>query len=228
LERLVLASAFVSTPTRKELANQAASIIRLEFESAVLSICHTAPFESADLSLNSLAKVMANVLSDPPSDAPVLDAQQRQALILAAQTKYGKDVISPVLRRIFTHLRYLINMVSELVLILVSHFSLPPGTSLVQALVQLGADITSDPDLIRALLELFGFTEQNPPRESQVVDIVSALGRLAVEGTPLCDVGALIRTLASLVSIGIVFPKNHLTSFNVARQIQLAKCYQIL
>lgn len=105
MERLVLASAFVSTPTRKELANQAASIIRLEFESAVLSICHTAPFENADLSLNSLAKVMANVLSDPPSDAPVLDAQQRQALILAAQTKYGKDAISPILRRIFTHLR---------------------------------------------------------------------------------------------------------------------------
>ncbi|EKM82840.1 hypothetical protein AGABI1DRAFT_97790 [Agaricus bisporus var. burnettii JB137-S8] len=179
LERLVLASAFVSTPTRKELANQAASIIRLEFESAVLSICHTAPFENADLSLNSLAKVMANVLSDPPSDAPVLDAQQRQALILAAQTKYGKDAISPILRRIFTHL------------------SLPPGTSLVQALVQLGADVTSDPDLVRALLELFGFTEQNPPREGQVIDIVSTLGRLAVEGSPLCDVGALTRTLAS-------------------------------
>lgn len=120
LERLVLASTFVSTPTRRELANQAASIIRLEFESAVLSICHTVPFENADLSLNSLAKVMANVLSDPPADAPVLDAQQRQALILAAQTKYGKDAMSPVLRRIFAHLRYLINMLPVPILIPVS------------------------------------------------------------------------------------------------------------
>lgn len=179
LERFIVAAAFVSTPTRKELANQAASIIRLEFEGTVLALCHTPSFENADLSLNQLAKVMANVLSDLPSDSPVLDAQQRQALVLAAQTKYGKEAISPVLRRIFTH------------------FSLPPGTSLVQVLIQLGPDITSDPDLVRALLERFGITEQNPPREAQVIEIISTLGRLAVEGTPLCDVGALIRTLAN-------------------------------
>ncbi|KXN90499.1 General negative regulator of transcription subunit 1 [Leucoagaricus sp. SymC.cos] len=179
LERFIVAAAFVSTPTRKELANQAASIIRLEFEGAVLALCHTPSFENADLSLTQLAKVMANVLSDLPSDAPILDVQQRQALILAAQTKYGKDVTSPVLRRIF------------------SHFSLPPGTSLVQVLIQLGSDITDDLDLVRALLERFGITEQNPPREAQVIEIVSTLGRLAVEGTPLCDIGALVRTLAS-------------------------------
>ncbi|KAJ3574560.1 hypothetical protein NP233_g1693 [Leucocoprinus birnbaumii] len=179
LERFIVAAAFISTPTRKELASQAASIIRLEFDGAILALCHTPSFENADLSLNQLAKVMANVLSDLPSDSPVLDAQQRQALVLAAQTKYGKEAISPVLRRIFTH------------------FSLPPGTSIVQVLIQLGPDITSDPDLIRALLERFGITEQNPPREAQVIEIISTLGRLAVEGTPLCDVGALVRTLAS-------------------------------
>lgn len=106
LERFILAASFVSTPSRKELANQAASIIRLEFETAVLALCHTPSFEGADLSLNQLTKIMANVLSDPPSDSPVLDAQQRQALILAAQTKYGKDAVSPILYRILTHLRY--------------------------------------------------------------------------------------------------------------------------
>jgi CCR4-NOT transcription complex subunit 1 len=105
LERLVVAAAFISNPTRKEYANQAASIIRLEFEGAALSLCHTPSFENADLSLNQLAKLMANLLSDLPSDSPVLDAQQRPALILAAQTKYGKEAISPVLRRIFTQLR---------------------------------------------------------------------------------------------------------------------------
>lgn len=55
-----------------------------------------------------------------------------------------------------------------------------------------------------ALLERFGIMEQNPPREAQVIEIISALGRLAAEGTPLCDVGALIRTLASFVG-GIEF-----------------------
>lgn len=206
LERLILASSFVSTPTRKELANQAASIIRLEFESAILALCHSPCFENADLSLNQLAKVMANVLADPPSDAPVLDAQQRQALILAAQTKYGKEAVNPILRRIFTHFRYFLTSFDD------SPFnadergvfpSLPSGTSLVQIMIQLGPDITSDPELVRSLLERFGITEQNPPRDAQVIEIISTLGRLAAEGTPLCDVGALIRTLGSFVSVGV-------------------------
>lgn len=47
--------------------------------------------------------------------------------------------------------------------------------------------------------------EQNPPREAQVIEIISTLGRLAVEGTPLCDVGALIRTLASFVGADTKF-----------------------
>jgi len=107
LERFIVAAAFIShSNTRKELTNQAVNLIHLEFEGAVLSLCHTPCFENADLSFHQFAKVMAKVLSELPSDSPVLDAQQRQALVLAAQTKYGKEAISPVLRRIFTHFRF--------------------------------------------------------------------------------------------------------------------------
>lgn len=106
LERLVLASSIVSAQTRKELAQQAANIIRLDFENAVLSLCHNPSFDHADLSPGQVTKLMSNLLSDPPPDTPILDATQRQALIVAAQTKYGADTVAPILQHIFPTLRY--------------------------------------------------------------------------------------------------------------------------
>ncbi|KAJ7093160.1 Not1-domain-containing protein [Mycena epipterygia] len=179
LERLILAASIVSVPTRKELATQALNIIRVEFDNAALALCHNTSFEHADLSPNQVAKLMSNLLSDPPSDSPVLDATQRQALIVAAQSKYGKETIAPILHRIFPSL------------------SLPSGTSLVQVLIQLGPEITSDPEVVRALLMRFNISDANPPRDSLVVEIMSTLGRLAAEGTTMCDVGALVRALSS-------------------------------
>lgn len=86
--------------------------------------------------------------------------------------------------------------------------SLPPGTSLVQVLVQLGLDITSDSDTVLALLERFGITESNPPRDSQVVEIMTSLSQMTAEGTVICDVGALVHALSSLVSSRYVFEHN--------------------
>lgn len=79
--------------------------------------------------------------------------------------------------------------------------SLPPNTSVVQALVQLGAEITSDADVVRSLMLRFGFSENNPPTDAQVVDLVASLARLASEGTQLPDVGAVVRALSSFVSV---------------------------
>ena len=69
-----------------------------------------------------------------------------------------------------------------------------------QTLCQLGPDLTSDPDTVRALLRRFGVSESQPPRETQVVEILSTLARYAAEGTSLCDVGSLIKAIISLVS----------------------------
>ncbi|KAJ7871497.1 Not1-domain-containing protein [Mycena olivaceomarginata] len=179
LERFILAASILSAPARKELASQAANIVRAEFEAAIIAFSHTTAFEHADLSPNQVAKLMSNLLSDPPAEAPVLDATQRQALIVAAQSKYGKETIAPILHRIFPSL------------------SLPSGTSLVQVLIQLGPEITSDPEVVRALLMRFNISDANPPRDSLVVEIMSTLGRLAAEGTTMCDVGALVRALSS-------------------------------
>ncbi|KAB5596094.1 CCR4-NOT transcription complex subunit 1 [Ceratobasidium theobromae] len=177
LERLVLASVFV-TSSRQDFASASAQIIHADLENAVLALVARPSFDTTDMSLSQAAKLLANLLSDPPPDAPVLDPSERIALLTAAQAKYGPD-ITPVLRTVFPTL------------------SLPPGTSLVQTLVQLGPDITSDHETVRALLARFGITDQNPPRDGQVIDIVSALARYAAEGKSLCDVGALVRALSS-------------------------------
>lgn len=179
LERLVLSSAIVFSSTRKELATQAMTLIRHDFEIAVLALCQHPSFDHADLSPQQVAKLMSNLLCESASETSILDPTQRQALIAAAQAKYGPEIIAPILQRIFPTL------------------SLPPGTSLVQTLIQLGPDITSDPDTVCALLQRFGISDANPPRDAQLVEIMSNLARLAAEGTTLCDVGALVRALSS-------------------------------
>jgi CCR4-NOT transcription complex subunit 1 len=103
LEQLILASSFVSSSaqlSRKELEGQAAAIIRIEFEDAAVSLCQPVSFEHGDLNPSQLAKLMENLLLGPLDD-PVLDAAQRQALIVAAQAKFGPEVISPILHLIF-------------------------------------------------------------------------------------------------------------------------------
>ena len=72
---------------------------------------------------------------------------------------------------------------------------------MVQVLIQLGPDITSDPEAVRGLLERFGITAASPPRDSQVAEVISALARLAAEGTVICDVGSLVRAFASYVCL---------------------------
>ncbi|KAJ3775594.1 Not1-domain-containing protein [Lentinula raphanica] len=185
LERLVLAAPIVSSPVRKEFSAQAQTVVKQEFENAVLSLCHNPSFDLADLSPNQVTKLLGSLLSDPPADSPVLDASQRQALIVAAQTKYGKDTVAPMLQRILPSL------------------SLPPGTTLVQALVQLGPDITADPDAVRALLARFGITDVSPPLDEQVVDIMLNLSRKATEGTVICDIAALVRAFNSFPSANL-------------------------
>ncbi|KAF8589926.1 Not1-domain-containing protein [Ramaria rubella] len=188
LERLVLASAIVSASVRKELANQATTIIRVDFENAVLSLCQHPSFDHADMSPAQVGKLLSNLLSDPPADAPILDGQQRQALVVAAQAKYGTEIMAPILQQIFPTL------------------SLPPGTSLVQTLCDLGPEITSEPATVRALLQRFGISESSPPTDAQVVEIISTLSRLAAEGTQLCDAGALIRALSGF-NVSIHWPR---------------------
>lgn len=105
LERLVLAAAIVSGQTRKELMIQAMGVIRAEFDNAVLELCQSPPLEHADFTQAQLTKLLSNLLSDGPSEAPILDSAQRQAMVVAGQTKIGKDAMGPILHRIFTKLR---------------------------------------------------------------------------------------------------------------------------
>ncbi|KAG8902291.1 hypothetical protein FRB99_004653 [Tulasnella sp. 403] len=179
LEKLILAASIVSTNTRRELVSQANTIIRHEWNNAVLALCTRPSFDVADLSPSQVAKLLSNLLSDPPADAPVLDTNQRHEILVAAWSKYGQDVMSPILQQILPTV------------------SLPPGTSLVQALNQLGPDLTADPEIVRAIMARFGVSDATPPQTKQVVEIISTLARCAVEGKQLCDVGALTRALST-------------------------------
>ena len=107
LERLVLASSIASAPSasRKELVQQATSMVRAEFENAIIALCNHPSFEHADLTPNQVAKLMANLLCEAPIESPLLDAQQRQDLIVAAQSKYGTEIIVPILNHILPSLQ---------------------------------------------------------------------------------------------------------------------------
>ena len=79
--------------------------------------------------------------------------------------------------------------------------SLPAETTLVQALTQLGAEITSEPDIVLAMLARFEISEAKPPTDEHLVSIITQLGRMAAEGPVSCDVRTLVRVLCTLVSL---------------------------
>ncbi|THG98906.1 hypothetical protein EW026_g3357 [Hermanssonia centrifuga] len=180
LERLVLASSIVAAPTRKELATQAVGIIRTDFGNAIVALRQHPSFDHADLSTNQVAKLLSNLLCDNLIDGPILDSLQQQDLMVSAQKKYGKEIVLPILQRVLPTIH------------------LSDDTTLIQALSQLGQELTTEPDVVVSLLARFGITESNPPRDEQVVEIVSQLSLSAADGAVGCDVGALVRVLSSL------------------------------
>ncbi|THH31748.1 hypothetical protein EUX98_g2436 [Antrodiella citrinella] len=180
LERLVLASAIVAAPTRKEFAVQAAHMVHTEFDNAVLALCQHPSFDHADLSPNQVAKLMSNLLCDASVENPVLDGTQRQALVAAAHQKYGTEIVGPILQRILPNL------------------NLPQDSTPVQVLMQLGGEVTSDQDVVRAVLARFGVNDSNPIQVSKASDIVINLAKLASDGSQLFDVGTLVRVISGL------------------------------
>lgn len=84
---------------------------------------------------------------------------------------------------------------------LLSAISLSPGTTLVQGFNQLGPEITSDTDTVRALMHRFGVSEANPPKDATVIEYMVVLAHLAADGSVLGDVGSFVRAISSFVSI---------------------------
>jgi CCR4-NOT transcription complex subunit 1 len=80
-------------------------MIRLEFENAALALCQHPSFDHADLSPSQVEKLLSNLLALSTHEAPILDGSQRQALVAAAQAKYGTEVVAPILQQIIPRLR---------------------------------------------------------------------------------------------------------------------------
>lgn len=70
-----------------------------------------------------------------------------------------------------------------------------------QALNQLGPEITSENEVVLGLLARFGVNEQNPPNDEFLVESFSSLSRFAADGSPLCDVGTFVRALSGFVRL---------------------------
>lgn len=202
LERLVLASSIASGSTRADLHRQGVQIVRTEFEAAALALCGPLPsFEQADLSPNQIAKLLSNLLCEP-QDPPILDSMQRQALIAAAQNKYGSEIVAPIVQRLVPSLRYAFFSMrrSSACAYECVVSSLLPDATIGQSLADLGLDMSNDPEVVLAMLARFGVSATSPPTNEQVVDVVQGLALMAAEGRMLPDVGTLIRVLASFVS----------------------------
>lgn len=179
LEKLILGSAMINATNRRDLVQQAISLIRANFDQARLALAAHPTWENGNLSQAQINKLLSNLLCDPPLETPVLDPTYRQSLLSAIASKYGADFVSSILKQ------------------LLSRLSLAQGTSFAQALIQLGPEWTGDVEVVRALMARFGITENNPPADLQVLEAVNRLARYAIEGSAMPDVRVLVKAFNS-------------------------------
>ncbi|KIM32540.1 hypothetical protein M408DRAFT_316396, partial [Serendipita vermifera MAFF 305830] len=179
LERVILASAMLTATNRRDLMQQAVVIIRMSFDQARPALLAHPTFETGNLNQAQAAKLLTNLLCESPSETPVLDPSQRQSLISAMSSKYGPDFISPTLKQIIPRLY------------------IQQGLPLAQVLVQFGPEVTSDVDLVRALMARVGITEADPPSDLQVLETINRLARYAFDGSPVPDIRVLVRAFNS-------------------------------
>lgn len=181
LERVSLASAMLSATNRRDLVQQASSVIRVHFDQARANFMNIPMFESGDLNPQQAAKLLSNLLCETPSEQPVLDPTQRQHLITSMQAKYGQEFIVPVLKQVLPRI------------------SLPQGTTLAQALTQLGPELTTDKEIVRAMFARFGITDSNPPTDLQVLEVINRLAKYAIEGNAMPDIRGAVKAFNSYV-----------------------------
>jgi CCR4-NOT transcription complex subunit 1 len=179
IERLVLGSAMLIATNRRDLVQQANSLIRVNFDQARLAIMAHSTFENGNLSQSQVTKLLSNLLCESSLESPVLDPTYRQSLLTAIAAKYGSDCVVAILQQ------------------LLPHISLAHGTSFAQALIQFGPEWTGDLEVVRALMARFGITENAPPTDMQVLEAVSRLARYAIEGSAMPDVRVLVKAFNS-------------------------------
>lgn len=181
LERVILASAMLSATTRRDLVQQAAVVIRMNFEQARPSLLAHPTFETGNLNQGQAAKLLTNILCESSLETPVLDPSQRQSLLSTMSSKYGPDFMTPTLKQIIPRLY------------------IQPGSSLAQVLVQFGPEVTSDVELVRALMARVGITDADPPSDLQVLETINRLARYAFDGSSVPDIRILVRAFNSFV-----------------------------
>ncbi|KAG8832629.1 hypothetical protein FRC17_000982 [Serendipita sp. 399] len=153
LERVILASAMLSASNRRDLVQQAYTIIRMNFDQAQPVLMSATTFSTGNLSQAQVSRLLFNLLCDLPLGAPVLDVAQRQILLSELLTKYGFDFMINIMKQILPRI------------------SLRQETTLAQALNQLGSELTTNVDVLRALFLRYDISESNPPRDLQLLQV---------------------------------------------------------
>ncbi|KAG8830433.1 hypothetical protein FRC17_004884 [Serendipita sp. 399] len=179
LERIILASAMLSASNRRDQVYQAGAIIRMNFDQARPVLMRHFTFSTGNLSQAQISKLLLNLLCESPLGAPVLDVTRRQSLLSGLLEKYGFDFMMPIMKQILPRI------------------SLQHETTLAQALIQLGPELTTDVDAVRALFLRYGISESSPPMDPQLLEVVNHLACFASEGSILPDVKALVRAFNS-------------------------------
>lgn len=106
LERLVLIAPILVSATKRELVQQARSVIDQDFEDSINAIGQSPHFENGgELTPTQITRLLTTLLSDPPSNSPVLTLHQTQALLVATAKRYGIEVFT-ALQQILTTIRY--------------------------------------------------------------------------------------------------------------------------
>ena len=177
----------LSATSRRDLVQQAVLLTRQNVDQARQSLLAHPTFETGNLNQSQAAKLLSDLLCESSSDAPVLDPLQRQNLLSVMGSKYGPDFMTPTLKKIIPHL------------------AIQTGTSLAQVLVQFGPEVTSDVELVRALMTRVGTTDADPPTDLQVLETINRLARYAFDGSPVPDIRVLVRAFNSFVSFSDFF-----------------------
>jgi len=182
LERLIIASSMLSATNRRDLVQQAVVLIRQNIDQARQTLMAHPTFESGNINQSQAAKLLSNILCESSSETPVLDPTQRQNLLSTMSSKYGPDFVASAMKQIIPRL------------------NMQPGPSLAQTLVQFGPEVTSDVELVRALMTRIGITDADPPTDLQVLETINRLARYAFDGSPMPDIRVLVRAFNSFVS----------------------------
>ncbi|EJT98519.1 Not1-domain-containing protein [Dacryopinax primogenitus] len=180
LEKVILAAHVAASVSRSDLAIQGKAVFAADFNTAMVQLLQTPSFETADLSVEEAKALLIALLSESPQETPLLDPASRARLLSAMSLRYGMEIAKPLLVDV------------------IPTMPLEANATLAGILISLSPDLTSDIDIMCALLSRFGVTDAMPLTEVQLIKVFSDLINAAADNLLNLDVSTFISALVTL------------------------------